>query len=40
MNVFIVSAGQDTGGQAQRTVAAFRKYAPDWNVRAMVAGGP
>lgn len=38
MNVFVVSQGQDTGGQAYRTVAAFRKYAPDWNVRSMCAG--
>jgi hypothetical protein len=37
MNVFIVSQGQDTGGQAQRTAAAFKRWAPDWTVRAMCA---
>lgn len=36
MNVFIVAQGQDTGGQGQRTAAAFRKYT-DWTVNFMCA---
>jgi len=36
MRVFIISQGQDTGGQGQRSAAAFKKYT-DWDVRAMCA---
>lgn len=34
MKVFIISQGQDTGGQGQRTASAFRKYT-DWDVQFM-----
>lgn len=33
MNVLIISAGEDTGGVGIGIVNAFRRFAPDWNVR-------
>ena len=35
MNVLIVAGAADTAGQGWRIVQAFRKHAPDWNVRSM-----
>lgn len=35
MNIFIVSQGQDIGGQNARIVRAFRKHEPKWTVHSM-----
>ena len=35
MNILILSGAADTAGQGFRIVQAFRKHAPDWNVRSM-----
>lgn len=36
MNVLMVSASFDVGGQGVRWVEAFRRFAPDWLLRSMV----
>ena len=35
MNIFVLSPGQDTGGQGGRIKTAFDRHAPGWAVRAM-----